>query len=36
MVLPSPPGDLGMTSLEERKWWLLVDAFLTQPGVAQV
>ena len=25
-----------MTSFAERKWWLHLDASLTQPGVAQV
>lgn len=36
VVLPSLPGDLGMTSLGERKWWRHLDASLTQPEVAQV
>lgn len=36
MVLPSSPGDLGMTSLAEGKWWLHFDASLIQPRVAQV
>lgn len=35
-MLPSPSGDLGMTSLPERKWCLHLDASLTQLGVAQV
>lgn len=36
IMLPSPPGDLGMTSLPERKWWMHLDASLTQLRVAQV
>lgn len=36
MLLLPPPGDLGMTSLAKMKWWLHLDASLTQPGVAQI
>ena len=35
-MFPSLPGDLGMTSFAERKWWLHLDDSLTQRGVAQV